>query len=200
MIPSIDAIDNEQALLTQLQEGDATAFDQLYFRYSNRIYGRLLRMTKSVEVSEELLQDVFMKVWEHRDRINPALPFRAYLFRIAENLISDYYRRAAKDRRVYEHLLRVGTAHEQPFDEACEHQLYQKKLDRLQEALGRLPGKCREVYTLCKIEGKSYREVALQLDMSTATISNHMTKANKLLRLHLNIPAIVALIIQYCLG
>ncbi|MEC3880514.1 RNA polymerase sigma factor [Parapedobacter sp. 10938] len=199
-MPSIDSIDNEHELLTRLQNGDDTAFDGLYHRYSNRIYGRLLKLTRSVEISEELLQDVFMKVWEHRERINPALPFKSYLFRIAEHLISDYYRRAAKDRRVYDHLLHVGTAHEQPFDEEREHQLYQRKLDRLQEALGQLPRKCREVYTLCKIEGKSYREVASELDMSTATISNHMTKANKLIRSHLNIPATAILILQICLG
>ncbi len=199
-MPSIDPIVNEEELLARLRVGDDTAFDRLYHRYSNRIYGRLLKLTKSVEVSEELLQDVFMKVWEHRARINPALPFKAYLFRIAEHLISDYYRSAAKDRRVYDHLLLVGTAHEQPFDEEREYQLYQKRLDRLQEAVGQLPRKCREVYTLCKIEGKSYREVASQLDMSPATISNHMTKANKLIRSHLNVPATLVLILQCCLG
>lgn len=199
-MPSIDPITSEEELLVRLRTGDDTAFDSLYHRYSNRIYGRLLKLTRSVEISEELLQDVFMKVWEHRERINPALPLKSYLFRIAESLISDYYRRAAKDRRVYDHLLHVGTAHELPFDEEREHQLYQRKLDRLQEALGQLPRKCREVYTLCKIEGKSYREVASQLDMSTATISNHMTKANKLIRSHLNIPATAILILQICLG
>ncbi|MGV3762962.1 RNA polymerase sigma factor [Parapedobacter sp.] len=200
MMPSIDPIANEPELLARLKAGDDTAFDRLYHRYGNRIYGRLLKLTKSVEVSEELLQDVFMKVWEHRERIDPALSFKSYLFRIAERLISDYYRRAAKDRHVYDHLLQVGMAHEQPFDEEREHQLYQRKLDCLQDALGQLPRKCREVYTLCKIEGKSYREVASQLDMSTATISNHITKANKLIRSHLNIPATAILILQYCLG
>lgn len=199
-MPFIDPIDDEKKLLTRLKVGEETAFDRLYHQYSNRIYGKLLRLTKSVEVSEELLQDVFMKVWEHRERIDPALSFKSYLFRIAEHLISDYYRHAAKDRRAYDHLLQVGMSHEHPFDKEQEHQLYQQNLERLQEAVGQLPQKCREVYTLCKIEGKSYREVALQLDMSTATISNHMTKANKLIRSYLNIPVTAILILQYCLG
>ncbi len=199
-MPFIDPIDDEKKLLTQLKVGEETAFDLLYHRYSNRIYGKLLRLTKSAEVSEELLQDLFMKVWERRERIDPALPFKSYLFRIAEHLVCDYYRHAAKDRRVYDHLLQVGMSHERPFDEEHEHQLYQQNLDRLQEAVGQLPQKCREVYTLCKIEGKSYREVASQLDMSTATISNHMTKANKLIRSYLNIPVTAILILQFCLG
>src|SRR5690606_20225149 len=128
------------------------------------------------------------------------LPFKSYLFRIAEHLISDYYRHVAKDRRAYDHLLQAGMSYEYPFDEEEEHQVYQRNLERLQEAVGQLPNKCREVYTLCKIEGKSYREVAVQLDMSTATISNHMTKANKLIRSYLNIPITAVLILQFCLG
>lgn len=199
-MPSIDPIDDEKKILALLQVGDENAFDCLYHQYSNRIFGKILRLTKSVEVSEELLQDVFMKVWERREGIDPALPFKSYLFRIAENLISDYYRRAAKDRRVYDHLLGAGTAHECPFDEEQEHQIYQQNLDRLQEAVGQLPQKCREVYTLCKIEGKSYREVASQLDMSTATISNHMTKANRLIRRYINASVTAVLILQSCLG
>jgi len=199
-MPFIASIDDERELLTRLQTGEEIAFDRLYHRYGNRIYGKILRLTKSVDVSQELLQDVFMKVWERRESVNPALPFKSYLFRIAEHLISDYYRRAAKDRRVYDHLLQVGMSYEHPFDAEQEHQLYQRNLERLQEAVGQLPQKCREVYTLCKIEGKSYREVASQLDMSTATISNHITKANKLIRRYLNIPVTAILILHCCLG
>jgi len=199
-MPSIDPIDNEKELLVCLRAGEEVAFDQLYQRYANRIYGKLLRLTRSAEVAEELLQDVFMKVWERRESLNPALSFRSYLFRIAEHLISDYYRLAAKDRRMYDYLLRAGMSHEHPFDEDAESQLYQQNWERLQEAVGQLPLKCREVYTLCKIEGKSYREVASQLDMSTATISNHMTKANKLIRSYLNVPATLLVFLHCCLG
>lgn len=190
---------NEKDLLIRLMEGDQTAFDQLYRHHANRIYGKLLKFTKSAEVSEELLQDLFMKVWEKRDGINPALPFKSYLFRIAEHLISDYYRRAAKDRKLYDHLLQAGTSYERPIDEESEDQRYQQKLERLQEAIEQLPPKCKEVYTLIKIAGKSYQEVAAQLGISAATISNQMTKANQLIRAYLNHPTTAIFVLQLCL-
>lgn len=190
----------ERDLLLRLRDGDYVAFDQLYSQYSNRIYGKLLKFTKSAETAEELLQELFMKVWEKREAINADLPFKSYLFRIAEHLISDFYRRAAKDRELYDHLLRAGITYEQAVDAERPDQVQQRQIEKLEGAIASLPQKCREVYVLCKIEGKSYQDAASQLGVSTSTISNHMTKANQIIRAYLAQPATALLLLHYCVN
>lgn len=189
---------DEKELLHGLQSGDYAAFDAFYALYSDRIYGKLLRFIKVPAHAEEMLQDVFMKVWEKRENIDPDKPFKAYLFRIAEHLISDFYRRAVKDQRLYAHLLHSASVAVHGMEDEDEGELYEQQWAQLNEAIAQLPPKARAVYVLCKIEGKSYQEVSEQLGISTATISNHITKANQLIRTYLQGPATALLILHYC--
>ncbi|SEM84946.1 RNA polymerase sigma-70 factor, ECF subfamily [bacterium A37T11] len=189
---------NEQDLLLQLRQGDESAFNYFYKAHSNRIYGKLLKLTKSAEVAEELLQDVFMRIWEKREGINPALSFKAYLFRIAEHLVSDHFRQAAKNQVLYDQLLQGGTAYFTGTDEAAE-EIYEANLARLEEAIDQLPPKRREIYRLCKLEGKSYQEAAEKLNISPATVSNQMTKANQFIQNYISNAGIVLLVLEYCL-
>ena len=79
--------EKEKEILTWLIEGDELAFQKIYRLYSPGLYGHLLRLVKSVPQTEEILQDVFLKVWEYRASIDPEKSFRAFLFKIAENKI-----------------------------------------------------------------------------------------------------------------
>ena len=71
-----------------MQAGNERAFEKLYLLYSARLFGRLLRLVKSEVDSKEILQDVFLKLWEKRTSIDPEKSFRSYLFKIAENKVS----------------------------------------------------------------------------------------------------------------
>ena len=78
----------------RLLQGDELAFEKIYRLYSPRLYGKLLKLLKSVPQTEEILQDVFLKVWEYRASIDPEKSFRAFLFKIAENKVYDFFRKA----------------------------------------------------------------------------------------------------------
>ncbi|WP_256007351.1 RNA polymerase sigma factor [Pedobacter deserti] len=170
---------NEKALLTRLKAGDKQAFESLYHRYKHRIAGNLLRLLKSEELAEEILQDMFVRLWDRRSSIDPEQSFRSYLFRVAENKVMDYYRRMARDKKMREKL----TAAVSELYSHIEEDIFSKENSRmLQEAIDQLPPQRKQVFILCKMEGKSYKEVAELLSISPSTINDHLYKANLFLK------------------
>src|SRR5690606_5746448 len=81
------------------------AFEEVYKFYSPRIYKRLLRLTAIEDIATELLQETFITLWEKRESINPDLVFKAWLYKVAENGVYQYYRRVARDQTLQQHIL-----------------------------------------------------------------------------------------------
>ncbi|EDM34112.1 RNA polymerase ECF-type sigma factor [Pedobacter sp. BAL39] len=167
---------DERRWLSLLKEGDRTAFDTIYHFYSNPIYSRILAMTKVSAVADELLQDIFLKVWENREQINEDLSFQAWLYRIAENSVYDYYRRLARDAKMREHTLRTFA---ELYNHTEDYILNKERSQLLEKALSRLPPQRQLIFKLCRLEGKSYEEAATLLNISTSTVSNQLVKATK---------------------
>ncbi|PPL03142.1 RNA polymerase, sigma subunit, ECF family [Parapedobacter indicus] len=173
---------NERAMLLRLREGDHEAFGKLFSSYSPIITGHLLRLLKVPELVEELVQDTFLSLWEHRERIDPDKPLKAYIFQIAINNARDLFRRAMHDKR-------IRALFYQTVSEGYEHietELIRKEnSDLLSRLLDRLPERQRNVYILCKVEGLSYREVSGRLGISENTVNSHIKRANALLKEYL---------------
>lgn len=167
----------EKKLLALLKRGDNRAFDRLYRSYSSPVYGKLLKLTGAGDIAEELLQEIFIRVWEKRHTINPELPFKPWLYRVAENSVFYYYRKLARDSRLQQRLLEnfpLRYAH-------AEEDLYFKESRQLlQQAVARLSPQRRRVFELCRLEGRSYRQAAGILGVSVSTVSNQLVKATKL--------------------
>ena len=96
---------NEQELLAKLAEGDENAFEILYLTYSPKIYSKILQLVKQVSIAEEILQDVFLKIWEKRETLDNQKSFRSFFYTIAKNLVVDLFRRAALDRQMLEQFI-----------------------------------------------------------------------------------------------
>lgn len=169
---------DEKELLIRLKSGEQHAFVLLYDKYSRRIYQNTLRVIKIPEIAEELLQDTFVRIWEKKQYIDPEKSFQAYLFRIAQNLAYDHFRQIAKDQKLSEQLLTLVEEYN-PLDELIETK---QSITLLNSALKNLPVKRREVFTLCKLEGRSYQEVSSLLGISESTINDHIVKATKSLK------------------
>jgi len=168
--------DYEYELLKRLQSGDQLAFESLYQNYSREIYNKLVKMVKNVTLAEELTQDVFVKVWNKREVITIDQPFRYYLLTLTNNIVNDFYRKAARDRKLQDEIIAASTELYNP----TEEQIYYKESKELMDqAINSLPSQQKLVFQMCKIEGKSYEEVSKLLGISTSTISNHIVKATK---------------------
>jgi len=172
---------DEKALLLQLKNGDERAFEILYNHYKFRVAGNLFKLVKSDDLVKEILQELFFKIWEVRTQIDPEKSFKSYLFRIAENLVNDYFRKVAKDKRL---LARVVASSSELYLHIEEDMLSKEEALKLQEAINLMPPQRKMVFTLCKLEGKSYKEVEEIMGINVKTISSHMLQANRFLRTH----------------
>ncbi|MEE1946434.1 RNA polymerase sigma-70 factor [Pedobacter sp. KR3-3] len=183
---------DEGVLLRSLRDGNELAFDQLYRLYSYQIYTNILRMVKDPDVAQELLQDVFLKVWERRSFIDPQKSFKAYLYQIARSRVFDFFRHEKIARKVESYLSGIHTELHTDLEDQLQ---YKETRERYDHAVSMLPEQRQKIYILCKIEGKSYSEVSNLLRISSSTIQDHMVKANKFIRAHLG-EAIALLLIS----
>ncbi|WP_312138711.1 RNA polymerase sigma-70 factor [Sphingobacterium sp.] len=173
---------DEQTLLLLLKSGDYHAFTQLYQRYSLRLLGRIIRLVKSEETAEEILQTLFLKVWERRDQIDPDKSLKPFLFTIAQNLVYDHFRRMALDERFRNEFIKQYAEDYQHIEEDLT---FKQTQENVMNAIKALPPQCQKVFILFKIEGKSYAEICETLNISKSTVNNHLTKANSLLKSNL---------------
>ncbi|MFA4867973.1 MAG: sigma-70 family RNA polymerase sigma factor [Pedobacter sp.] len=172
---------DEKTLLLQLKNGDERAFEILYNNYKFRLAGNLFKLLKSDDLVKETLQELFFKLWEVRAQIDPEKSFKSYLFRIAENLVNDYFRKVAKDKRL---LAKMLASSSELYLHIEEDMLSKEEVQKLQQLIDLMPPQRKMVFTLCKLEGKSYKEVEEIMGINAKTISSHMLQANKFLRSH----------------
>ncbi|HWW39361.1 RNA polymerase sigma factor [Pedobacter sp.] len=172
----------EETLLLHLQQGKETAFTEIYDQYSKPLFLKILRMTGDTEVAKELLQDLFLKLWEHRHLIDPSLSFKSYLYTIGVNLVYDYFRKEAKNKQLSAHLLAMAVDADVQTDELL---ISKENINMVRKAIDQLSPQRKKVYMLCKLEGKSYQEVSAELQISTSTIHDHIVKANSSIKKYL---------------
>jgi RNA polymerase sigma-70 factor (family 1) len=173
---------NEHLSLTDLKSGGQGSFNYFYEKYSLQLYRKLLKMVQVDVIAEELLQDLFMKIWEKRDQIDPEQPFKAYLYRIAERIVYDYFRKLAREAKANNFIMANSSEIYEQFDNGG---LEAEMRSKVQHAIARLPEQQRIVFNLCKIEGKSYEEVSILLGITTGTINTHITRATKTIKTYL---------------
>jgi len=167
----------EKELLIRLKCGDKIAFKQLYQIYSSRLASKLIYLLKSEDLAQDILQDVFLKIWTNREMIDIELSFGAFLYKIATNLSKNVIR-----KNVYDQLMRHQVGQEEiyhPMEEGDDAEQAKVILD---QAMDQLTDRQREVYTLHKLEGLSYQEISEKLNISLSAINHHIQKANKQLK------------------
>ncbi len=167
---------NLSSLLHRLKQGDERAFSKIYDHFSRSLYRKILRLVNDDEVAQELLQELFLKVWVKRESINPEQSFWPYLYEGAKWLVYKHYRRIAYNKRLLDHLIITTVPHDTNAEELL---IDQETQELLIQAIEHLPPQRKQVFKLCKFEGKSYQEVAEMLGISTSTISNQIVAANK---------------------
>jgi len=174
---------NEANLLFLLKDGNSNALQQVYNIYGHRLYINILKLVKDETTARELLQDVFIKLWRNRETAN-INDLSAYLFTISTNCIYDFFRKERTKQRHIALILPIATQHYNNIEEAINNK---ETTLLLHKALNALPVKRRQVFELCKLEGKSYAEVSTLLGISVSTINDHIVKATKVLQQHLKL-------------
>lgn len=172
MAPSCDL--DERTLIAQLRENDQQAYLALYNRYHRGVYAFIVRYVKINAVAEDLLQDVFLKLWEVRHRLNPELSFSSYLYRIARNCVFKMFKAIANDKVLRNQVL---NSLQQSVLEVEDRVQWQKYSQLLNLAINALPPQRQKVFKLCREQGKTYEQVAEEMRISHHTVKEHMMLA-----------------------
>jgi RNA polymerase sigma-70 factor (family 1) len=184
----------KKILIEKIRGGDSDSFNEMYSHYFTNVYSFSYKFLKSKELAQECTQITFIKVWERRDQLNSDLNFKSYLFTICKNCILKTIEKAARENKLKEMVLReIRTDREENSNTS--------DLEKVaQQALEQLPPQRQIIFKLCKIEGQSYKQVALNLGISDGTVRDHMFKAIKAIRRYLLLHRILmGLLCYYCL-
>ncbi|CAN5652054.1 RNA polymerase sigma-70 factor [soil metagenome] len=174
---------NEKEILQWLKKGDEQAFTNLYNFYRHPVYEVALRFLKSSQQAEEIVQDVFMKVWLKHNEMGLIEDFRAYVFVMARNLIFDRIKRQTHETTVKNHWQSNNF-----FVDDTEHLVRHHQCEQtLQDAINLLPPQQKEVYQLAKVQGLSHDSIAKKMKISRLTVKTHMAKALKSIRSYLHV-------------
>lgn len=161
-------------LVVKLQQDDVAAFDTLYWRYHQAVYRNIFKFVKEPIATEDILQEVYARLWEKRKDINPNQSVAGWLFVISFNLSVDYVRKRLREQTIHKELFNLNTDND---DWTDNKDMYEQQYQLLQEAISRLSEKKRKIVTLCKLEGKTYDEVAEELNISRNTVKEHLSVA-----------------------
>jgi len=170
---------NEEELLARLVSDDQEAFTSLYNQYKTTLHLFVLKFIKSPSLAEDITQEVFMKIWEKREQLSAVNSFKDYLFITARNHTLNRLKFIARQEIAVGEIVRnyPNTKND------TSYQLLQQEYgEYIQRVLSSLPERTREVFQLCRVEEKSYDEVAALLGITRHAVKKHMMRSNKAFR------------------
>jgi RNA polymerase sigma-70 factor (ECF subfamily) len=185
-------MEQEATLVEKLAQGDEHAFKSIYEEYHSQLYFFALRFLKSRQLSEEIVHDVFLKLWETKHLLNTSLSFKSYLYTITKNLVLNVISRADKELKIKNEIISYSPSSHNIVEDDITYHEYEAIAHA---AISRLPAQRQVVFRMCRLEGLTYEEVAEKLGISKGTVSDHMVKAVRSIKQFIMVHADITLII-----
>lgn len=190
--------DNEnitQELLIRLKDGDMMAFDQVYERYSHKLFSFVFKILKNEAEADDIVQEVFVKIWESREKLGDYKLLNSYIFTIAYNNSIDLIRKRINNNKYLEHLKNSSVILVTP--SVISEVEFNELNSQVEKLIADLPERQKQVYLLHREQGLTYPEIAERLGISKNTVENHMVKALKFLRQNIDNSVLVNLLFVY---
>jgi len=171
-------------LLLLLKKGNVVAFDNIYEMYSKRLYGFVLRYVKLKEDAEGIVQEVFITIWETRNKIDIYSSFDSFIFTIAYNTTINLLRKRVNEHKYQERLNSIQqiTGADQIIDD-----IYFKEIStQLKLLLDQLTPRQKEIFQLSRDEGLTHEEIAKKLNISVNTVKNHLVTTLAFIKSHID--------------
>ncbi|QEM04017.1 RNA polymerase sigma-70 factor [Mucilaginibacter rubeus] len=183
---------NSEQLIPLLLSGDEATFEKVYKHFIRPLHVYAISILRDEDTAKGMVQNVFMRLWERKERLNFTGSIKAYLYGAVYNECLNNLRHQKVKVNHLQHVLYMT---KDKVDGGAGMELLDLK-EKLQLALNDLPEKCRTVFQLSRFEDLKYQEIADELGISIKTVENHMGKALKTLRLKLvnYLPLIIWLI------
>ncbi|MBX3252555.1 MAG: RNA polymerase sigma-70 factor [Chitinophagaceae bacterium] len=171
---------NEKELVQLLIQGNEFAFSRLFQLYHQRIGAFVKQVAGTGPVAEELVQDIFMKLWRHREKIAEVENFSAYLFTIARNHMFSYLKKTGKELAKHNQWKTNNLYRQYNLQHSSEEDNYYKSL--IEYAVRQLPAQQQKIYLLSRDEGLPHADIAGRLGISLETVKKHMVLALRNIR------------------
>ena len=169
----------EKNLVSGLKKDNHDSFKSLFELYSKPLFQFSISYLKSKEAAEDVVQEVFTKVWNKRKELKTDTSFKSYLFTIALNSIRKQFNKLSRLNEAKHDILFDFSKDKTDFDDKDD---YQSLLNMLDELIEKMPEKRRQVFIMKKIEEKSLKDIAQELKITTKTVEYHITEAMKFLK------------------
>lgn len=170
---------DDDDLVIRLQNDDIEAFDAIYYKYAGKLYAFGLKYLRSSTESEELVQSIFIRIWENRHKLRGDTSFKSYLFTIAYNDICKYFRKKKYFEGFITETLRNNPDGSYSIDGKLDSQ---SVLERVQKFIEKLPENQKKVFLKSRLEGKSTKEIAEEVGLSPGTVDNYILEVNRILK------------------
>lgn len=172
------SLEYKQGIAYEISNGNEEAYRAVFYHYFEPLCHYALNFTSDRDKAKDIVQEVFLKLWNKRESLHLSGPLKAYLYRMVYNEFVTTFR---KEKRYQEELDIFKAESLQPLLQESEES-WQLKLDQLKEALDSLPQRCREIFLLNKQEGLKHKEIAEKLGIAPKTVENQIGKALKALK------------------
>lgn len=185
---------SDSTLQLQASQGEEQAFRILFDRYHPRLFQYLFNIVKSKEVAEELVMDVFLKLWLAKDTLPEIQNLGGFLFRVAHNKSIDFFRAASKDKHFSDLIWeKIQMPSQATADTPLLMQEYESKV---REAINLLPPQRKKVFLLHQEQGLSHAQIAEKLGISKNTVANTIVEARQFIKAYLtkNLDLIVLMV------
>jgi RNA polymerase sigma-70 factor (ECF subfamily) len=170
--------DEESIYLQELGEGTHRSFDALFILYQPKVKAFLSGFIKDNDEVSDMTQEIFLKIWVNRKNVSQVVSFKAYLFRMARNMVYDHFEHS-RVRDTYE----KRQLENPPHAELIEENIYAKDLELLINiAIEQMPKQRKRVYKMSREEGLTNDEIAERLQINKRTVENHLSQALSELR------------------
>jgi RNA polymerase sigma-70 factor, ECF subfamily len=167
----------EQEIIEAIRQGNAMAFKQVFDACYEDLCGYAFSILRSTHEAEDIVQGIFMKLWEKRTELDVKQTIRSYLFRSVFNQCMNRLEYVGVRTKYARYKQTIGS------NDAKLPEVFVDELDeRIRQAIEKLPSQCRAVFVMSRYEELRYAEIAERLDISVNTIQNHVCKAIKILK------------------
>ncbi|QGY44028.1 RNA polymerase sigma-70 factor [Maribellus comscasis] len=169
-------------VIAKLCGGDKNALDEIYNYYYPKLYAFAKSFLKVDDDINDILQEVFVKLWLNRQKIKNIDTFNSYLFTITKNHIISYFRIKSKNHEFESRLKEIASPEQTSEITDIE---YKELKGKLEELIDQLPEKRKIIFKLSREDGLSHAEIAEKLDISIKTVEDHMRHALKFVKKHM---------------
>lgn len=171
---SLNKLNDE--IVTSFANGDKDAFIVVYNHYQQIVFNNIARLIPQTEVVEDVLQEVFLKLWEGKHKFQNEHAVSSWLFTVSYNQSISHIRKLIRERKYMESIL-INSSFE--YDSEAEIEIETIKENILTEAINQLPLRKKQAFELCKLQGRTYAEAAEIMNISSETVKEHITLALK---------------------